>query len=267
MTPRMMIEELLLPGAIRIEFQPIVTVSDDGIELYALEALARGPRDTSMERPDVLFEYARRKGEETTLDLICVAQALAAAAGLPSRPAISINIHGSTLSSLPRFAATFLDLAKLNGIAPDRLMLEIVEHRAPWAVESLRSTLQELRHAGVRIALDDLGVGASNYTLFVDCRPDHIKIDRYLVKGCHDDAYRIAVLRSIVALGNACGAIPIAEGIEFHEDLTTVLELGITRVQGWMFSRSLTPAETADSRFLKSTKGTNIHEEESAARR
>jgi EAL domain-containing protein (putative c-di-GMP-specific phosphodiesterase class I) len=255
-TPRPILDELFVPGAIRVEFQPIVTISDDGIELYALEALARGPRDTSMERPDVLFEYARRKGEETKVDLICVAEALAAAATFPGNPMISINIHGSTLSSVPRFAAMFLDVAMLNGIAPDRLMLEIVEHRSPWAIDSLQATLRELRGAGVRIALDDLGVGASNYHLFVDCRPDHLKIDRYLVQGCHNDAYRIAVLRSIVALGHACGATPIAEGIEFHEDLTTVTELGITHVQGWMFSRSLTPAETADSRFLKGTKGT-----------
>ena len=256
MTPRPILDDLFVPGAIRIEFQPIVRVSDDGIELYALEALARGPRDTSMERPDVLFEYARRKGEEARVDLICIAQALASAATFPGQPVISMNIHGSTLSTVPRFAKMFLDLAMLNGVAADRLMLEIVEHRSPWTIESLRATLSELREAGVRIALDDLGVGASNYHLFVDCRPDHIKIDRYLVKGCHGDAYRIAVLRSIVALGHACGALPIAEGIEFHEDLTTVMELGITHVQGWMFSRSLTPEETADSRFLKSTKGT-----------
>jgi len=255
-TPRPILDELFAPGAIRVEFQPIVSVSGDGVELYALEALARGPRDTSMERPDVLFEYARRKGEETKVDLICIAQALASASMLPGQPMISINIHGSTLSSVPRFAKMFLDLAMLNGIKADRLMLEIVEHRSPWAIDSLQGTLGELREAGVRIALDDLGVGASNYHLFVDCRPDHLKIDRYLVQSCHRDAYRIAVLRSIVALGEACGATPIAEGIEFQEDLTTVMALGITHVQGWMFSRSLTPAETADSRFLKGTKGT-----------
>jgi len=251
-----MIDKLLMPGAIRIEFQPIVTICDGGIELYALEALARGPKGTSMERPDVLFEYGRRKGDETRLDLMCVSAALASASLLPAQPVISINIHGSTLSSVPNFAGMFIDLASSHSIEPQRLMLEIVEHRAPWAIESLQSTLQELRNAGVSIALDDLGVGASNYHLFVECRPDHIKIDRYLVQGCHRDPYRIAVLRSIVELGQSCGAVPIAEGVELHEDLATVLSLGIRQVQGWMFSRSLTPAEAADSRFLNLTKGT-----------
>ena len=246
-----MIEELLVPGAIRVEFQPIVTVDDDGIRLYALEALARGPRGTSMERPNVLFEYARRKGEEMRMDLIAIAQALAAAVTLPGKPHISINVHCSTLSREPDFAAKFLLSADAYGIAPNRLMFEIVEHRAPWGIDSLQATLHELREAGVRIALDDLGVGASNYHLFVDCRPDHLKIDRYIVKGCSTDPYRIAVLRSIMALAEACGATPIAEGIEYPEDLAAIRELGIRHVQGWMFSPSLTPDEIAESQFLR----------------
>ena len=245
-----MLDELLAPGAIRIEFQPIVTVTDDGVELYALEALARGPRGTNVEQPNILFDYARRKGEEARIDLLCIAQVLAAASTLPGKPLITINIHGSTLSSEPDFAARFLRSASALGITADRVMLEIVEHRAPWAIAALQATLQALREAGVRIALDDLGVGASNYHLFVDCRPDHIKIDRYLVRGCTGDPYRIAVLRSIVALADSCGATPIAEGVETQDDLDTVRELGIRHMQGWMFSHSLPPAEMAASRFL-----------------
>ena len=253
MSQRTMIEELLVPGAIRVEFQPIFTVDDGSVRLYALEALSRGPRGTSMERPDVLFEYARRKGEETRIDLISIAQSLAAAATLPGAPHITMNVHGSTLSASSDFAAKFLVAAEAYGIAPHRLMFEIVEHRAPWGLDSLQATLHELREAGVRIALDDLGVGASNYHLFIDCHPDHLKIDRYIIKGCHRDAYRIAVLRSIVELAEAGGATPIAEGIEVPEDLAAVRGLGIRHVQGWMFSPSLPPAEIAASAFLNDT--------------
>ena len=246
-----MLQQLLQPGAMRAEFQPIVTVTEEGPRLYALEALTRGPKGTTMERPDILFEYARRKGEETRIDMLCVAHTLAAAISLPGRPLISINIHGSTISSVPHFARTFIEMARGYDMHPDQLMLEIVEHRAAWSMDALHSTLRELREAGVRIALDDLGVGASNYHMFIDCRPDHLKIDRYVVSGCSHDSYRMAVLRSIVALGDASGAIPIAEGIENYDDLTAVRSLGIHHVQGWLFSPSLTPAEMAQSEFLQ----------------
>lgn len=250
MSKHTMIDELLEPGAIRVEFQPIVTVTDEGVKLYALEALARGPRGTSMERPDVLFEYARRKGEEARIDLITIARVLAAAATFPGEPRITINVHGSTLSQTPEFAERFLTAADAYEIASDRLMFEIVEHRAPWGLDALHSTLDELREAGVRIALDDLGVGASNYHMFVECRPDHLKVDRYIVKGCSGDAYRIAVLRSIVELAEACGATPIAEGIENEDDLSVVRGLGIPHMQGWMFSPSL-PASEITEKFLR----------------
>lgn len=237
------LDQLRAPGAIRVEFQPIVSVDSTGISLYAYEALARGPRNTSMERPDVLFEYARRKSVEAEIDLICIGEVLASAATLPGQPSISINLHGSTLTNVEHFSETFIALAASHGIVPERLMLEIVEHRAPWSMDILRTTLDDLRASGVRIALDDLGVAASNYRMIVDCRPDHLKIDRYIVSGCSSDPYRLAVLRSIVTLAQSCSAIPIAEGVEEQADLDVILGLGIDKVQGWIYGHSKPASE------------------------
>ena len=78
---RTLLDQLQKPGAIRIEFQPIFDVQGGETHLYALEALARGPVGTSLEKPDVLFEYARRKGEESRLDLIVIADLCLSAAG------------------------------------------------------------------------------------------------------------------------------------------------------------------------------------------
>jgi EAL domain-containing protein (putative c-di-GMP-specific phosphodiesterase class I) len=248
--PMTMLDELCRPGAIRVEFQPIVQLRDDGPHLYGFEALSRGPRGTTMETPNVMFEYARRKGRETDIDRLCVATAMAGAADLPDQPIVSINVHGSTLCNTPRFAEGLIEGALAHGIAPDRLMIEILEHRTSWVMEALHATLQELREAGVRIAVDDLGGGASNYRMFVDCRPDHVKIDRYIVHGCSGDRYRLASLRSIVALANACDAVPIAEGVEDAEDLAAVRDLGIDCVQGWHFGRSLPASQIDHSQFL-----------------
>ena len=245
-----MLDELCRPGAIRVEFQPIVQLRDGVPHLYGFEALSRGPRGTTMEVPNVMFEYARRKGRETDIDRLCVATALAGAAALPPEPIISINVHGSTLCNTPRFVEELIEGALVHGIAPERLMIEILEHRASWVMESLHATLQELREAGIRIAVDDLGVGASNFRMFVDCRPDHVKIDRYIVHGASGDRYRLASLRSIVALANACDAVPIAEGVEDAEDLAAVRALGIDCVQGWHFGRSQPAAEIDASPFL-----------------
>jgi len=241
------VNRLLQPGAIRIEFQPIVRVSSTGIELYAVEALARGPRGTSMERPDVMFEYARRKGAESAVDLVCIAEAFTAYALLPSRPLLSVNVHATTLGSIDQFASRILTAAENLGIAPDHLMFEVVEHRAPWAMEGFAQTLDQLREAGVRIAVDDIGAGASNFRMVVDCHPDHLKIDRHIVHGSSADPWRRAVLDSIATLARSSGATPIAEGVETIPDLETVIDAGIDIVQGWLYARSAPPEDLAGS--------------------
>jgi EAL domain-containing protein (putative c-di-GMP-specific phosphodiesterase class I) len=251
-------DQLQRPSSIRIEFQPIVSIRNGETKLYALEALARGPRGTTVERPDVLFEYARRKGVETQLDLICISEILAAAATLPGEPSISINVHGSTISDVDDFARKILNLAEARGIVPQRLMLEILEHRAAWSMTNFHATLDSLRDAGVRIAVDDLGVGASNYRMIVDCRPDHLKVDRYIVLGCSSDRYRSAVLESVVTLARACAAVPIVEGIENVEDLEHILSLGIDLAQGWLYATSMPAQEIARSPLfqnIQSMKG------------
>ena len=239
------LDRLRESGAIRVEFQPIVKVRPDHVELYAVEALARGPRGTSVERPEVLFEYARRKGVESDIDLICITEAFEAYTRLPTRPLLSINVHGATLASVDHFSDRVLSAAKAYGIAPDRLMFEVLEYRAPWAIETFLSTLDLLRDAGVRIAVDDLGVGASNYQMIVDCHPDVLKIDRHVVHGSGGDRWRHAVLESIATLGRACGATPIAEGGETAADLEALLDVGIDTVQGWLYARSMPPEELA----------------------
>ena len=244
------IERLREPGAIRVEFQPILRLVGDEVQLYSLEALARGPQGSTLERAEVMFEYARRMGEETLVDLLCIGAALAAARELPGEPHLSLNVHGSTLSEAG-FADELLVLAAGHGVDPRRLMLEIVEHRTAWPMDAFGVTLQRVRAAGVRIALDDLGVAASNYRMLVDCRPDHLKVDRYVVHGCSQDRFRKAVLQSIVTLAAGCAAVPIAEGVEDAADLALLRELGIEHFQGWLWARSMPAAEIAGGAVLR----------------
>ena len=253
------LDRLQESGAIRVEFQPIVKVRPDHVELYTVEALARGPRGTSVERPEVLFEYARRKGVESDIDLICITEAFEAYTRLPTRPLLSINVHGATLASVDHFSDRILSAAKAYGIAPDNLMFEVLEYRAPWAIETFLSTLDLLRDAGVRIAVDDLGVGASNYQMIVDCHPDVLKIDRHVVNGCSGDRWRRAVLESIATLGRSCGATPIAEGVETAADLGMLLDVGIDTVQGWLYARSMPPEELAHNPLFSAKQSMKGH--------
>jgi EAL domain-containing protein (putative c-di-GMP-specific phosphodiesterase class I) len=247
---RTMLHRLLEPDGLVVLFQPIVRRHESGWRLHALEALVRGPSGTNMESAEVLFEYVRRKREESLIDRECVGRALWEARGLAGEPALAINVHASTLGRDRDFVAFLADTAAGLGVAPTRITIEIVEHAPAWEGHSFARALSGLRELGVRVALDDIGLGHSNYRMILECQPDCFKIDRFVVSGAAGDARRRAVLRSVAGLAHDFGAQTVAEGVETEEDLGCVLALGIPIVQGFLFSAPLPARALAGSSVL-----------------
>lgn len=231
-----LIQQILAKGGLSVLFQPIFTFAAGCCELFAMEALARGPKGTNAEPADVLFEYVRRKGREIDVDHACIEAVLATAGVLPAQAAISINVHAATLEQDDHFAGFLAATCAKNGIAVTRLILEIVEQQQYWDDVRFFRTLAALREAGVRIALDDIGLGYSNYRTLIEVRPDFFKIDRYFVTGSGAKDNARAAIESIVLLAGRLGGKAIAEGIESADDLRTVRELGIDLVQGFHFA-------------------------------
>jgi EAL domain-containing protein (putative c-di-GMP-specific phosphodiesterase class I) len=238
-----LLETLLEPGRLAVMFQPIFEVGVGAPQLYALECLIRGPRGSNAERPTVLFEYARRKGQEAAVDRACVGTALAEAQHLPGEPRLSLNVHASTLGRDPGFRDFLLDRAGEARIAPGRLVVEIVEHTPPRNVPSFRLALEQLRASGITIALDDVGLGQSNYKMILDVRPEIYKLDRYLVAGAWSDPYRQVILDSLARMVRRLEGRAVAEGVEDHNELVAVQAAGIGLVQGFLFARPLPRAE------------------------
>jgi EAL domain-containing protein (putative c-di-GMP-specific phosphodiesterase class I) len=242
MKERCLLDRLLEPGALRVLFQPIFECRGAHRRLHALECLIRGPKGTNMEDPDVLLEYVRRKREESLLDRVCVATALAAAAELPGGPHLCLNVHASTLGRDHEFVTFLSDTTAQHGIAMPRLTIEIVEHAPPWDGPSFLTAVDDLRRIGVSIALDDVGLGQSNYKMILDARPDYFKLDRYFVNGVSSDYHRQAVLESVAQLAKRFGGRVVAEGVETREDLQAVMTQGIDLIQGFLFAPALSHA-------------------------
>jgi EAL domain-containing protein (putative c-di-GMP-specific phosphodiesterase class I) len=231
-----LVDRILAPGALSARFQPVLDLGADLGGWHYLECLIRGPRGTTVESPDVLFDYARRKNREADVDRACVATILEAARDLPAAARLGMNVHASTIAD-GAFAA-FLDRSvKDAGLSAERVVIEVVEHTRPWDTAVFQRALQELRGLGVRIAVDDVGLGEANLLMILSCRPDYLKIDRYFVHGARSDFYRQAVLTSIAQLARPFGARVIAEGVETEADLQAVRTVGIDLVQGYLFGQ------------------------------
>ena len=238
-------DSIVRPGALAVRFQPVFHTADGGPHVHYFEALIRGPQGTSVEAPEVLFEYARRKGCSAVVDAACVRAALFEARALPANARLGLNVHASTLALDPEFLNVVGDTASASGIDPARLVLEVVDHAPPWDVAGFRNGLDGLRAIGARIALDDIGLGQSNYRMILECRPDYFKVDGYFVRGAASDFYRQAVLGSVAQLARPFGAQVVAEGVESVDDLRAVRAAGIDLVQGWLLGAAQPAAHFA----------------------
>jgi EAL domain-containing protein (putative c-di-GMP-specific phosphodiesterase class I) len=244
---RSLLDRILERGSLSVLFQPVLDVRAPEPAPHYLEALIRGPRGTIAEAPSVLFEYVRRKNQEAVVDRACVEAILDAASTLSSEMKIGINVHASSLAMDPAFVGFLGASLAEHAISPRRLVVEIVEHAPPWDVIGFRAAVAGLRRLGASIALDDVGLGQSNYMMMCECRPDYLKVDRYFVDGCHADFHRRAVLASVAQLARPFGARVVAEGIEDPLDLAVLRRLDINLVQGFLFGR---PAPAPPARGL-----------------
>lgn len=239
-----LLEGLLAPGGLRPLFHPIYEVDAvNGTKLWAVEGLIRGPRGTNLESAGTLFEFVRRKRAEPQVDRACIQVTLAEARTIPGRPPVALNVHASTLGRDPEFVTFLLNTAEQKEFSPHQLIVEIVEQVPYYHERTFRRNLEQLRSHGIRLALDDVGVGHSNLRLILETRPQVLKIDGTIVRGCHADYYRWALLEWTHTLAARLGAWPLAEGIEDEADLAAVTACGIRLVQGFAFCQPMPAAE------------------------
>lgn len=246
-----LLDAILAPGGLRMSLQPIFDVSGSSQSVAAVECLARGPAGTNLERANVLFEYVRRKKEETAVDRACVAAGLSVASSIPDSIHIDLNVHASTLGRDPGFVPFLRAAAEKVGVAPSRIVVEIVEQVPYWDSSAFFQSLRAIRAEGMRIALDDVGAGNSNFSMMIDVEPDFLKIDRYLIRGCDGHSYRRVVLESIHHLASKSGARLIAEGVETVEELETLREVGIELIQGYLLSPNRSSEELIGSGIFR----------------
>jgi len=238
------------PTILSVRFQPIFQLDTSVDQIDSLEGLVRGPKGTNFEAADVLFDYVRRKRAEAVVDRSCVIAICRAVAELPCDCRINLNVHASTLGQNTGFVDFFRRQARNLSLSLDRLTLEIVEHSPTHNVPGLISSLRAFRDLGVKIALDDVGLGNSNYRMIVDCHPDYFKLDAFFVQGVSYDPCRRAVVKSVMCLAEEMKGVVVAEGAHSIEDMSTLSQMGVKLFQANLLCPPMPTPELSEKGFL-----------------
>lgn len=232
---RARLEPVFASGDVNVVLQPIVSLAD-GARVGA-EALSRFPVEWSM-APNEVFAEAASIDTGVELELLAAQRAIDK---LPSISGyLSINFSPQTLLD-PRCRAL------LTSSQRERIIVELSEHDPVHDYGALAAALSPLREGGVRLAIDDVGVGFSSLRHIVVSEPDLIKLDLSIVAGVAGDQVLRTLARSLAEFGHEVGALVVAEGVETREDAVALREAGVDLGQGWYFGRPGSPDQLRDS--------------------
>jgi len=143
----------------------------------------------------------------------------------------------------------YYDISKLvdevllkTGFDADKLILELTESTMMKRKEEIVKTLYSIRSKGIKIAIDDFGTGYSSYNYLKRFPIDILKIDKTFIDDIPYEKDNIAIVKAIIAMGQAMGYEILAEGVEHIEQVEFLKEEGCEFYQGYYKSKPL-PAE------------------------
>ncbi|MBK5260243.1 MAG: EAL domain-containing protein [Thermoanaerobaculia bacterium] len=223
-------------------YQPLVDVKAGTV--FGLEALIRWQHpELGLLRPDKFIPAAEQSGLIIAMGRWVLREACKQAAEWHRqghRVIMAVNLSGRQFQD-PELTTQVADALEISGLRAEFLELEITEGYAMQDVQKAIQTLRELKKLGVRIAIDDFGTGYSCLSYLKQFPIDTLKLDSSFVRDLNtpEDA-QIAL--GVIALAHSLKLKVIAEGVETIGQLTFLREHACDRLQGYLFSRPMPPA-------------------------
>lgn len=230
-------------GRIVAWFQPQVELASGRV--CGAEALARW-RDPELGDvdPEHFVALAESMGSvadlgATMLDHVCLALAAWQGGSAGDLP-IALNATAGEVADASWVGRVEAALDRYS-IAGEQLRIEITESALVADVEAARSHMERLAARGVRFGVDDFGSGYSSLQHLRNLPLHELKIDRALVAALPQDANAAAIVRAIVAMGQALQLAVVAEGVETAEQAELLRETGCTAAQGFYYALPTQP--------------------------
>jgi diguanylate cyclase (GGDEF)-like protein len=232
-------------GELEIEYQPQFDIRSR--RMFGVEALLRWQHpERGRIAPDAFIPLAEDSGTIVPIGRWVLEQACRQAVAWQRQGAAELRI-AVNLSPVqcrdPEFAAYVAGVLERSGLAPQRLELEITERVLLAETDANLTTLGDLKRQGVRISLDDFGVGHSSLSYLRRFPFDEIKLDRSFVGALEHDPSAQAIVRAFLSLGRSLGLDSIAEGVESAAQLSLLDAEGCRLAQGFYFSPPVHPRE------------------------
>ena len=242
-------------GGLSLRYQPVVRVGSGRI--VGIEALIRWPHSSGLVSPAYCVALAERSGMIVQLEDWVFATALARLKAWRecgfADLAVHINLSAREFRRpaglLPRVQQALAD-AELPG---DAVVLEITETHVMESPERASEILADLKELGLRVSIDDFGVGYSSLSRLQRLPVESLKIDRSFIRDLIDNPEDAAIATAVINLAHNLDLEVIAEGVETPEQWEFLERKGCDLIQGYLVSGPLPASEIAA--FLQRPSG------------
>ena len=227
-----------------VRYQPLLNVAKE--EMTAVEALVRWQHPTRGELlPASFLEVAEETGTiigigERVLESACAQARCWLNEGWEGAN-ISVNLSARQFEH-PKMLEMIDHAVLHHRIPPSMLQIEITEGTALRDLKRSIQVFGELRARGVRVSIDDFGIGYSSLGYLKELPVNALKIDRTFLMGI-PEGRNAPIVAAVIAMGHALGLEVIAEGVEHREQMQFLREHDCDACQGYLFSKPTTAEE------------------------
>lgn len=148
---------------------------------------------------------------------------------------LSINISGAQL--VAEHLDRLLELIDSSGFPNEQIELEITETFLVQEAELSANQLEKICASGIRLAIDDFGIGYSSLAYLKRFKVNTLKIDRMLINDITQDTDDLAITKAVIAMGHSLGLKVVAEGVETNPQADILQDLQCDTLQGFCFSK------------------------------
>lgn len=216
-------------------YQPIVDLQTR--QVFAFEALIRGPENSPLYRPLHLFHVAEEHDCLFEMDLLARQTAIEAYHDFGNREYLFVNVTVNSLMQPSYKRSMTLDCLHRLGLDVSQVVIEITELQPVEDFELFVKSINHYRQMGFKVAIDDLGGGYNGLRIWSEVKPDFVKIDKHFVGDLAVDKDKQHFIETICALAKGLNTKIIAEGVEDADTLKVLENLGVDYVQGYLFKR------------------------------
>jgi diguanylate cyclase (GGDEF)-like protein len=231
---------------LELHYQPVIKLLDGSI--VAMEALLRWNHpDRGLVGPLAFIPVAEESRLIVPIGRWVIEQACRQAAAWQqlhpdSAPvSVAVNLSARQIAD-PDLLSHIEGAVQANRIDPSSLWLELTETTLLDETSFVERTLESLKGLGVRLVLDDFGVGFSSLGYLKRLPLSMIKLDRSFVENLAEGSHDAAIVRAVSEMANTIGIGVVAEGVETDEQVRMASTLGCGYAQGFHFSEAVPAA-------------------------